>query len=139
MHRGQLADSASLLRSEALENPYQSSTTGNNRKLHRTERIHRNVLGIYMKYRGADMPFSYLLWMYLKRWIVTIAVMFGMLLILSGIGAEPDRTLIGILVGMVLGMILRDVGTCRMTSRLWPFTRELLDWNVVEMRFEELA
>ncbi len=122
-----------------MENPYQSSTTGNSKKLNRTERMHRSVLGLYMKYRGKEMPLSDLLWMYIKRWIRTLAIMFGMLLILSAIGSEPDATSIRVLAGIVFGMILRDVGTCRMTSRLWPFTRELLDWEVVEKRFEELA
>ena len=84
------------------------------------------------------MPFSHLLLMYLKRWLFTLLVMIGVVVVLTGLDGETDG-LIEILMGMLIGVVLRDIATCRMTSRLWPFTRELLDWETVEKRFEELA
>lgn len=121
-----------------MENPYQSSTTGNSKQLRHAERLHRNVLEIYMKYRGADMPFSGLLLMYFKRWLFIVLVMIGVVILIAATGGESEG-LPEILIGMLLGVVLRDIATCRLTSRLWPFTRELLDWDVVQSRFEEIA
>ena len=65
-------------------------------------------------------------------------MMFGALVVIATMDGKIEE-LIGILFGMLIGIVVRDVATCRLTSRLWPFTRELLDWETVEKRFEELA
>lgn len=84
------------------------------------------------------MPFSGLLLMYFKRWLFIVLVMIGVVILIAATGGESEG-LPEILIGMLLGVVLRDIATCRLTSRLWPFTRELLDWDVVQSRFEEIA
>ena len=120
-----------------MNNPYESPAVESG-KLDRNRRIQAAVLRIYMKYRGSELPTSHLLGMYVRRWLGTIAVLVCLLLLLSSLGSEIDRELVSVLMGIMLGMMLRDFSVCRTTSRLWPFTCEILDWEKVEQQFQEL-
>jgi hypothetical protein len=39
---------------------------------------------------------------------------------------------LGIVLGMILGAFLRDIGWVRSTQRSWPFTDTIINWDVVE-------
>ena len=69
-----------------------------------------------------------------KRYVFFI-VYFGLLLAFTAF--FHLWTFFAVLVGIVFGSLLRDVGWVRSMKRSWPFTLEIVDWNRVQKLADE--
>jgi hypothetical protein len=63
------------------------------------------------------------------RYIFLIALHCLVLAILALVGMWP---LFIFILGLVIGVFLRDLGWVRSTRRVWPFTVRVTDWEIVE-------
>jgi hypothetical protein len=71
-----------------------------------------------------------------RRYLILILI-FGLLLsVLAYIKQWPAFTFA---VGMLLGSLLRDVAWVRQSSRAWPFTEKVTDWDIVQKLAQESA
>ena len=123
-----------------MENPYQANSLMSH--MDKDTRFYRSVLAIYKKYQGRDMPLLDLLGMHAKSWLIVAVLILPLMLFwiwLARSGSFASGPFIGLVVGMFLGQVLRDLRHCRSTVRIWPIVHEVLNWEQIDSKLEELG
>lgn len=88
------------------------------------------------------MPLRYVLWTYGKSWVVIGILLLLPLLFLIRFAQDSvylSMGLVPFIVGLYVGRVLGDASHSRVTIRLWPIVRDVLDWDHVDRKLEELG
>ncbi len=91
-------------------------------------------LELYAKYRISPPTFWELFRLNLPRYVV-FAALIAIVFFLVQFGAPQAVAWLG--AGLLLGAILRDVGTFWRFVRVWPATAAVIDWDRVEALLSE--
>ncbi|MFO0961311.1 MAG: hypothetical protein U0625_00235 [Phycisphaerales bacterium] len=86
------------------------------------------ALKIYREYHANGYSVARGVRLSVRGWFVIVIVAGGLsalLAMLSPVGAA-------LCVGMLLGALLRDLRALVTAKRLWPVTREIIDWSRVD-------
>lgn len=126
-----------------MNNPYQaqSAITFSDGDI----KLFRLLLTLYKKYQGRDMPLSDLIRNYLTNWMVSALILvlpFGVLLWLfrdENFNSTVAFSGLAFIGGVYFGRVGRDIHHCRISTRLWPVVRQVLDWNRVDSTLETLG
>ena len=120
-----------------MENPYQANTQV---AISRADaKFFIRTLTIYKKYRGSEMPVLDLIGYYLVRWMISgVFMLLPIGLLQWSFPADSFRLLFAVIAGMFVGQVLRDIYHCRVTNRLWPVIRKVIDWDRLDAQIEEL-
>ena len=89
----------------------------------------RRNLELYAKYRSSPPTFWELFRLNLPRYLL-FAALIVIVYLLVQLGAPQPVVWLG--AGLLLGAILRDVGTFWRFVRVWPATAAVIDWDQVE-------
>ncbi|MCY2987210.1 MAG: hypothetical protein NTY19_04990 [Planctomycetota bacterium] len=68
--------------------------------------------------------------------LLTLMGIVGVLILVAVDVPSPVTMLV---VGMLVGAALRDVGIARRAARLWPIQEELFDWQKIEALAQSMA
>jgi len=96
-------------------------------------KIEQEVLNLYQKYRHSPPNLFQLVGLNLKRYffmLIVTALAIGLLAALNW----PN--LIFLLLGLMLGTLLRDIATFRQFVKTWPVTKSVLDWQEIARRLD---
>lgn len=86
----------------------------------------------YQTWRKTPPRLGSLLRKYLVLWLVLAVLCLLMVGIVSLLDRSHLRWLLPLVLGVMLGVILRDVGWARRFVATWPWLQDLLDWQAVE-------
>lgn len=123
-----------------MANPYEPTASQSNTS--QQVRLHLKVLENYKKYRGREIPLLDQIRAYLPRWLVSAIILSGasaLILWMYQRHIFDAFPFVAFLVGLYVGRVGRDIAHSRLSSRVWPLVRELLDWQRVDQKLEELS
>jgi hypothetical protein len=103
------------------ENPYQVQAT-----THRRMDREQKILEFYWQHREVPPTLGTIISQFARSWLIRLITMVLAVYFLR------DAPLVFLVVGMLLGAILRDISSCRQLVRLWPLYQEIIHWKHVE-------
>jgi hypothetical protein len=111
------------------DNPYLASSVAAAASLSPAD---RRALEIYWRWREQAPTFSAIIRSFLTTWLRTLLIS---TLVAAGalfaLGYDDGSYMVAWILGMLMGMVTRDVGYgLRMVSR-WPLQQRIIDWDKV--------
>jgi len=119
----------------ATPNPYEAPATA--ARPSRLARLERDALKQYLMYREQQPTLLSLITGNVMHWL-WFSMLTGPPFLIAAL-LLMDECVLGIWLGLLAGFALRDVGLARLFVILWPMLNDVLDWDRVQARYDQMS
>ncbi len=123
-----------------MANPYEPAESHSTTS--KQVRLYLRVLESFKKHRGREIPLFDQIRAYLPQWLFSAIILGGasaLILWMYQRHIFDAFPFVAFLVGLYVGRVGRDIAHSRFGSRIWPLVRDVLDWQEVDRKLEELS
>ena len=136
-----------------MDNPYRSDAStrrmtnevpaSNLERTYGKKRVQlfRTALTLYKRYQDRDMAFFEVVRLYLVNWVVMGIILLlpiGLLAWNFSDGSTFSNPL-AFFGGLFLGRVIRDIHHLRVSCQIWPVLRDVIHWDHVDAKLDELG